>query len=84
MGRLLLSLVCCVPVSPAAYGEDGPRTKAGTPPLAFGHGGQIKMLYDRRQRPQAVYLHDKIHIVFNAGAETGALPKAQTRPMAVT
>ena len=52
--------------------------------MVFGEGGQIKMLYDRRQRPQSVYLDGKVHIVFNAGGEAGASPKAPTRPMAVT
>ncbi|MBC8372292.1 MAG: BNR-4 repeat-containing protein [Planctomycetes bacterium] len=42
------------------------------------------MLYDRRQRPQVVYLDDKVHIVFNAGGQIGARPKAPTKPMAVT
>jgi len=32
--------------------------------IAFGAGGQIKMLYDRRQRPQSVYLNNQVHIVF--------------------
>jgi len=53
-------------------------------PVAFGTGGQIKMLYDRRQRPQSVYLNNKVHIVFNAGGQVGARPKAPTKPMAVT
>ncbi len=53
--------------------------------VAFGEGGQIKMLYDRRQRPQAVYLNEKVHIVFNAGGEAGTLAKsADTEPMAIT
>jgi hypothetical protein len=51
---------------------------------AFGEGGQIKMLYDRRQRPQSVYLNNKVHIVFNAGRKTGALAKSPTKPMAIT
>ena len=42
------------------------------------------MLYDRRQRPQAVYLNNKVHIVFNGGGQIGAEPKAPTKPMAVT
>jgi hypothetical protein len=42
------------------------------------------MLYDRRQRPQAVCLDGKVHIVFNAGGQVGARPKARTKPMAVT
>jgi len=52
--------------------------------VAFGEGGQIKMLYDRRQRPPSVYLNKKVHIVFNAGGQIGASPKARTRPMAIT
>ncbi len=52
--------------------------------MAFGEGGQIKMLYDRRQRPQSVYLNDKVHIVFNAGGQIGAPAKSPTKPMAVT
>lgn len=55
-----------------------------TEPMVFGEGGQIKMLYDCRQRPQAVYLNDKVHIVFNAGGEKGAGPKSRTKAMAVT
>ena len=53
-------------------------------PIAFGEGGQIKMLYDRRQRPPSVYLNNKVHIVFNAGGQIGARPKAPTKPMVVT
>jgi hypothetical protein len=84
MGRLLLSLACCVSFFSAAYSEDRSRTVTGTAPMAFGHGGQIKMLYDRRQRPQSVYLRNKVHIVFNAGRGDGDSPRARTRPMAVT
>jgi len=58
--------------------------RADRVPVAFGEGGQIKMLYDRRQRPQSVYLNDKVHIVFNAGGQIGAQPKTPTKPMAVT
>ncbi|MEM7375102.1 MAG: BNR-4 repeat-containing protein [Bacteroidota bacterium] len=52
--------------------------------LSFGQGGQIKMLYDRRQRPPAVLLGDKLHIVFNAGREASKKKKPQTRPQAIT
>ena len=52
--------------------------------LTFGEGGQIKMLYDRRQRPPSVYLNGRVHIVFNAGGEEGGPPKSRTRPMMVT
>jgi hypothetical protein len=60
------------------------RQKADQFPMAFGEGGQIKMLYDRRQRPQSVYLNNKVHIVLNAGGQIGARPKAPTKPMATT
>jgi len=50
----------------------------------FGKRGQIKMLYDRRQRPQSVYLNGKVHVVFNAGAEEGATGQSKTTPMIVT
>ena len=39
--------------------------------IPFGKDGQIKMLYDRRQRPQSVFLNGKVHIVFNADSENG-------------
>lgn len=52
---------------------------------AFADGGAIKMLYDRRQRPQSVYLNGKVHIVFKGGAKAGTPPKsAKTVPMAIT
>ena len=42
------------------------------------------MLYDRRQRPQSVYLNNKVHIVFNAVGKKGAPAGAPTKPMAIT
>ncbi len=52
--------------------------------MSFGESGQIKMLYDRRQRPQSIYLNNKVHIVFNAGGKIEASAKARTEPMAIT
>jgi hypothetical protein len=49
--------------------------------LNFGKGGQVKMLYDRRQRPQSVFLKDKVFIVYNAGG-TADKAKSPTKPMA--
>ncbi|MBL7189999.1 MAG: BNR-4 repeat-containing protein [Phycisphaerae bacterium] len=82
-------LICLAPlvVIGCADGQEKPaqiRPDATQAAVAFGQGGQIKMLYDRRQRPQAVYLNDKVHIVFNGGGQAGAKPKAPTKPMAVT
>lgn len=84
MRRFLLLVASGLSLSSMAFGEDVSRTDGVVSLMAFGHGGQIKMLYDRRQRPQAVCLDDKVHIVFNAGAKDGDGRKAKTRPMAVT
>lgn len=32
---------------------------------SFGEGGNLKMLYDRRQRPQALKEGNEIYIVYN-------------------
>jgi len=84
MKKVLSSSICLVLLTMIGCGEKQERQKANQFPVAFGEGGQIKMLYDRRQRPQSVYLNNKIHIVFNAGGQIGAQPKARTRPMAIT
>lgn len=70
--------------APAKMSRTQVQTKANQVITAFGEGGQIKMLYDRRQRPQSIYLNNKVHIVFNAGGQIGAPAKARTKPMAVT
>jgi hypothetical protein len=76
---VLLFLICLVLLTIVQQ-----QSRADGFPVAFGQGGQIKMLYDRRQRPQSVYLNNKVHIVFNAGGQIGAQPKAPTKPMAIT
>jgi hypothetical protein len=57
--------------------------RTGDQLLSFGEGGQIKMLYDRRQRPQSVYLNGMVYIVFNAGGEKGAPARSPSKPMIV-
>ena len=52
---------------------------------SFGVRGQIKMLYDRRQRPQAIKVDENVHLVYNAAIGKPHLPpKAATQPMAAT
>ena len=41
------------------------------------------MLYDRRQRPQSVYLNGNAYIVFNAGGDPGDSGRSPTTPMIV-
>ena len=52
--------------------------------LSFGHGGGIKMLYDIRQRPQAVYLRGRVFIGFKGGASTSPSGKPKTSPMLIS
>jgi hypothetical protein len=49
--------------------------------LSFGEGGQVKMIYDRRQRPQAVFINYKLNIVYNGGA---AKNDEKTFPFAIS
>ena len=51
--------------------------------IPFGEGGQHKMIYDRRQRPQAVLVENNIHIVYNGGASAGE-GQNKTVPYAIT
>ena len=64
----------------SAQADSNNRSEA----MPFGKGGQKKMLYDRRQRPQAVYLDGKVHLVFNGGGKDGNDPSFKTTPMAST
>jgi len=93
MKTRILSFFICLIVSAtvgcsgaAQTGTDLTReaTEATPDCMAFGQGGQIKMLYDRRQRPQSIFLDNKVHLVFNGGGQIGARPRARTQPMAVT
>ena len=51
--------------------------------VSFANAGQYKMLYDARQRPPAVYLDGKVHIVWNGNCtpNSGEVP---SEPMAIT
>jgi hypothetical protein len=80
--KFLLSIILSIFLIPISFARQGKKSDQHL--LTFGEGGQIKMLYDRRQRPQSIYLNGKVHIVFNAGGKKGAPPKAPTKPMAVT
>lgn len=75
---LILSLQLFIGMS-FSYGQTPEVSDYQT--FSFGERGQIKMLYDRRQRPQSVYLNGKVYIVYNAGGEIGAPSPVKSRPM---
>jgi hypothetical protein len=64
---------------PELTGKDSPSFEFYT----FGEGGQNKMMYDRRQRPGAVYLDGRVFIAFNAGSDEAAKKRAPTQPMVI-
>jgi len=52
--------------------------------VPFGCGGQLKMIYDRRQRPQAIYMNDKVYIGYNGGAPMDATRREKTYPFVIS
>ena len=59
----------------------GGDQRRGVEILPFGERGGIKMLYDARQRPQAVYLNGKVFIAFKGGGSVNDSGKPKTSPM---
>jgi hypothetical protein len=79
MKKILLSLIVIAFIIPFSIAQKIEKSDYET--LAFGEGGQIKMLYDRRQRPQSVFLNGMVYIVFNAGGDPGDSGRSPTMPM---
>jgi hypothetical protein len=52
--------------------------------IPFGSGGQLKMIYDRRQRPQALFIDNKVHLVYNGGASGKAEDGGTTYPFVIS
>ena len=53
-------------------------------PVPFGEIGKFNMLYDVRQRPQTVYLHDRLYIVYNGDAKPSKNGNGSASPMLIT
>ena len=89
MRNLLLFLVLVALTTLPAQGKKVRSVTAV--PAAFADNGQLNMLYDVRQRPQAVYLNSKVYIVFAGRTDApdgqtgvGDRKKVSTRPMLIT
>jgi len=70
--RNLLQAAVAIPFAgllPPVWSGQPDETEA---PMAFGFGGSKKMLYDVRQRPQALYFKGKVFIGFKGGGSTPA------------
>jgi hypothetical protein len=80
VAALALQAAVCAQDSP-----DPPEVRPdGVTISPFGDGGLMNMLYDCRQRPQAVYLNKKIFIGYKGGGKPSASGKAKTRPMLIS
>jgi len=79
--KVIISILVTALLIAFASAQDNEKSGLNISP--FGEGGQIKMLYDRRQRPPSVFLNGKVYIAFNAGGEKGAPSRSPTKPMVV-
>ena len=77
LGVILMSIGVAVGAGSPAFDEE-PRV------LPFGEAGKIKMLYDCRQRPQSVYLKERLYIVYNGDAKPTSNNKGSAYPMIIT
>ena len=84
--KKLLIIVAMAHLIPCSMAQT--RESSDVQIVPFADGGPLRMLYDARMRPQAVYLKDKLHIVFNGGTilRENKNPKrrAASKSMAVT
>jgi hypothetical protein len=53
-------------------------------PVPFGETGKFNMLYDVRQRPQAILLNELVYIVYFGDAEPSKNGNGAERPMFIT
>ncbi|MEM7474655.1 MAG: BNR-4 repeat-containing protein [Planctomycetota bacterium] len=84
---VFLLAICMLHCSNMGYALDGPES--GTQPSAtrifsFGEAGKLKMLYDCRQRPQAVLLQGKVFIVYNGESKPTENLKGKALPMLIS
>ncbi len=83
----VLAIIChwgllCATAHGAPHMENA--RDAGIEVIPFGEGGQLKMIYDRRQRPQAIYMNDQVYMVYNGGANLPESNGKKTFPFVVS
>lgn len=79
--RTLLKASMALPFSGLAIPGWNLLAGCNTAPIAFANGGSKKMLYDVRQRPQAIFWHGKVYIGYKGG---GTKPNRNPRNVAPT
>jgi len=80
----LVSVVTLLLIAIACGNQVAEKEKLSTFNIvSFGSGGQVKMVYDRRQRPQALYINDKVYMVYNGGASDIAENKRKSFPFVI-
>ncbi|NIP16714.1 MAG: hypothetical protein GWM87_00030, partial [Xanthomonadales bacterium] len=65
--RELLQATAAIPLAGLVPTAWAGMLKDGSAPMAFARGGSKKMLYDIRQRPQALWWNGKVYIGYKGG-----------------
>ncbi len=78
---IIFPLILCDCFVKKTWAEEQSKTLNIIP---FGEAGKFKMLYDCRQRPQSVYLNDKLYIVYNGEAKPSRNGTGKAYPLLIT
>ncbi len=79
--RVLCWLAVVILAKPLWVSAEAVVSAAETMPIRFAASGKFKMLYDARQRPQAICVAGKVFVVFNGKATPTRNEKGSAFPM---
>ena len=82
--RVFMQSVVAIPLTGLLQPARAWQPGEGVELTPFGFGGAKKMLYDARQRPQAVYFNDKVYIGFKGAGVIRRSGEAFTRTMLIS
>lgn len=78
-----MSLLGFSPRTARLNAAESPSSVPAATPLQIADRGKFKMLYDSRQRPQSLLIHDNLFIVYNGDAKPSKSEKGSAYPMMV-
>lgn len=82
MKKTLFATLFLMLLIPVCFAQKVEKAEYQT--LSFGEGGQVKMIYDRRHHPQAVFLNNKVFFVYNGGAQKNTENNEKTYPFVIS
>jgi len=80
--RILVAIFLILITFQRSFSQENKKIDYQT--LSFGQSGQLKMIYDRRHHPQAVFLNNKVFLVYNGGDSTNTEGKDKTYPFVIS